>query len=268
MVGRDIADYYAPPATPSEVGGVALSVRSGSSRQLRDISFDLRAGEITGFAGIQGAGRVALAMAIFGANPFTSGTVLLEGKPVSFHHPRDAIRAGVGVLPGDRKAEGLLLMQSVRDNGMVSSRSFAGLLGRHWTNRFVNLLGMDKLFDRMEVRAPSYEQEMRFLSGGNQQKAIIARWLALKPKVLIFIEPTRGIDVNAKAGIYHLMRELARGGAAIMMISSDLPEILGAADRILVMREGRLVAEFGRGVNEAEVMLAATGESRMATEAA
>jgi len=113
----------------------------------------------------------------------------------------------------------------------------------------------------MEVRAPSYEQQMRFLSGGNQQKAIVARWLALKPKVLIFIEPTRGIDVNAKAGIYHLMRDLARNGTAIMMISSDLPEILGAADRILVMREGRIAGEFGRGASEAQVMLTATGEA-------
>jgi ribose transport system ATP-binding protein len=127
---------------------------------------------------------------------------------------------------------------------------------------------MDKLFDRMEVRAPSYEQEMRFLSGGNQQKAIVARWLALKPKVLIFIEPTRGIDVNAKAGIYHLMRDLARNGAAVMMISSDLPEILGAADRILVMREGRIAGEFPRGATEAEIMLSATGEKHLAGEAA
>jgi ribose transport system ATP-binding protein len=268
MVGRDIADYYPPAATSAEIGMPVLTVRNAGNALLRDISFDLRAGEITGFAGLQGAGRSALAMALFGANPFTSGTVTLDSTEVRFTHPRDAIRAGIGVLPGDRKAEGLLLMQSVRDNGMVTARSFANFFRTHRSNAHTDLGGMDKLFDRMEVRAPSYEQEMRFLSGGNQQKAIVARWLALKPKVLIFIEPTRGIDVNAKAGIYHLMRDLARGGAAVMMISSDLPEILGAADRILVMREGRIAGEFPRGATEADVMLSATGEKHLAGEAA
>jgi ribose transport system ATP-binding protein len=262
MVGRDIADYYPPPATEEEAGREILSVEDGGNAFLRDVTFSLRAGEITGFAGLQGAGRTALAMALFGALPFTTGTVRLDGKQVRFNKPRDAIRAGIGVLPGDRKAEGLLLMQSVRDNGMLSSRSFGGLFGAHRRNAHIDLKGIDGLFDRMDVRAPSYEQQMRFLSGGNQQKTIVARWLALKPKVLIFIEPTRGIDVNAKAGIYHLMRELARGGAAIMMISSDLPEILGAADRILVMRDGRIAGEFGRDVSEADIMLAATGEAR------
>jgi ribose transport system ATP-binding protein len=123
---------------------------------------------------------------------------------------------------------------------------------------------MNALLDQMKVRAPSYEQEMRFLSGGNQQKAIVARWLALKPKVLIFIEPTRGIDVDAKASIYHLMRDLARAGTAVMMVSSDLPEILGASDRIVVMREGRIVGQFDRSASEAELMLAATGEAGVA----
>jgi ribose transport system ATP-binding protein len=194
--------------------------------------------------------------------------VTLDGKPVRFSRPRDAIDAGIGLLPGDRKAEGLLLMQSVRDNGMVTARAFANFFTGHRRNRHTDIAGMDGLFDRMEVRAPSYEQEMRFLSGGNQQKAIVARWLALQPKVLIFIEPTRGIDVNAKAGIYHLMRDLARNGAAVMMISSDLPEILGAADRILVMREGRIAGEFSRGATEAEIMLSATGEQKLAVAAA
>ena len=267
MVGRDIADYYPAAATAAEIGAPVLSVAGGGNAALHDISFELRAGQITGFAGLQGAGRTALAMALFGATPFTSGTVTLDGKPVRFSKPRDAIRAGIGVLPGDRKAEGLLLMQSVRDNGMVTARSFGGLFGAHRRNRHIDLGGIDALFDRMEVRAPSYEQQMRFLSGGNQQKAIVARWLALKPRVLIFIEPTRGIDVNAKAGIYHLMRDLARGGAAIMMISSDLPEILGVADQILVMRDGRIAGQFARGATEADIMLAATGEARVGAAA-
>ncbi len=264
MVGRDISEYYPEPATPAEIGRTVLSVSGGGNDALRDINLDLRSGEIVGFAGLQGAGRTALAMALFGAQPFTKGQVTIDGTPVVIHSPRDAIRAGIGMLPGDRKASALTLMQSVRDNGMLTARSFGGQLGRHTRNHFTDLSGMDALLDRMKVRAPTYEQEMRFLSGGNQQKTIVARWLALKPKVLIFIEPTRGIDVDAKAGIYHLMRDLARAGTAVMMVSSDLPEILGASDRILVMREGRIVGAFDRSASEAELMLAATGEARVA----
>jgi ribose transport system ATP-binding protein len=264
MVGRDIADFYPAPAAPEEIGAPVLSVRGLSTASLRDISLELRAGEIAGFAGLQGAGRTALAMALYGALPVTAGTVTLEGQPVAFASPRDAIRAGVGLLPGDRKGEGLVLMQSVRDNGLVTARAFAPLAASDRANAHATLASMDALLDRMDVRAASYDQEIRALSGGNQQKAIVARWLALKPRVLIFIEPTRGIDVNAKAGIYHLMRDLARAGTAIMMISSDLPEIIGAADRILVMRAGALVAEFPRGASEAAIMLAATGETEVA----
>lgn len=264
MVGRDISEYYPEPATPAEIGRPVLTVAGGNNSDLRDINLELRAGEIVGFAGLQGAGRTALAMALFGAKSFATGTMTLDGETVKLNSPRDAIRAGIGMLPGDRKASALVLMQSVRDNGMLTARAFANLFGTGDRNRFTDVDGMNALLDRMKVRAPSYEQEMRFLSGGNQQKAIVARWLALKPKVLIFIEPTRGIDVDAKASIYHLMRDLARAGTAVMMVSSDLPEILGASDRILVMREGRIVGEFGRSATETELMLAATGEAEVA----
>jgi ribose transport system ATP-binding protein len=264
MVGRDIADFYAPFATPQEIGAPLLLVRGGGNALLSDIDFDLRAGEILGFAGIQGAGRVALAMAIFGLQPFETGSMTLAGENVRFTNPRQAIRSGIGLLPGDRKAEGLALMQSVRDNGMLTPRALGGLLSTHKRNRFTTLAGMDRLLDRLDVKASSYDQEIKLLSGGNQQKAIVARWLALKPKVLLFIEPTRGIDVNAKAGIYHLMRDLAREGAGIIMISSDLPEVIGAADRVLVMREGRIVAEHGQGASETAIMLDATGEREAA----
>jgi ribose transport system ATP-binding protein len=264
MVGRDIADFYAPPAAKEEIGDVALSVRNAGNTVLRNIDLDLRAGEIVGFAGIQGAGRVALAMALFGQIPFTTGTVTLNGANAAFASPRDAIRGGLGLLPGDRKAEGIVLMQTVRDNGMLTARAFANLSATHKANGYASLDSMDVLLDQLDVRAASYDQEIRFLSGGNQQKAIVARWLALKPKVLTFIEPTRGIDVNAKAGIYHLMRDLARQGTAIMMISSDLPEVIGAADRILVMRAGTIVAQFPHGAAETDIMLAATGETEVA----
>ncbi|MES0884542.1 sugar ABC transporter ATP-binding protein [Roseibium sp. SCP14] len=261
MVGRDIETFYAPAATPEEIGAPVLSISAGENDVLHNIDLDLHAGEILGIAGVQGAGRVALAMAIFGDRPFTAGTVNLQGAEVHVTHPREAIRAGIGLVPGDRKGEGLVLMQSVRDNGMLSPRAFADLFSSRNSNKFTNQSQMDRLLDGMEVKSASYEQDIRFLSGGNQQKVIVARWLALKPKVLIFVEPTRGIDVKAKAAIYHLMRDLARRGTGIIMISSDLPEIVGAADRVLVMREGRIVAEHRRGVGETEIMLDATGEA-------
>ncbi|WP_370284732.1 MULTISPECIES: sugar ABC transporter ATP-binding protein [Rhodobacterales] len=261
MVGRDIEDFYAPPATEAEIGAPVLTVSGGSNAVLHDIDLTVRAGEIVGLAGIQGAGRVALALALFGQEPFERGEVTLAGKRVAFRSPREAIEAGVGLLPGDRKSEGLVLMQSVRDNAMLTPRAFAPLWSSHKRTRQADLDGIDDLLDRMEIRAASYDQDIRALSGGNQQKAIVARWLSMRPKLLIFIEPTRGIDVNAKAGIYHLMRELARGGAGILMISSDLPEVIGAADRILVMQEGRIAAEFAHGPSEQEIMHAATGET-------
>ncbi|MDF1727047.1 MAG: sugar ABC transporter ATP-binding protein [Sulfitobacter sp.] len=260
MVGRDIADFYAPPATPDEIGAPVLTVRGAGNAVLRDIDLEVRAGEIVGLAGIQGAGRVALAMALFGQTPFDRGEVTLDGKAVSFRSPREAITGGVGLLPGDRKSEGLVLMQSVRDNGMLTSRAFAPLWSSDRRNAHADIGGMNRLLDQMEIRAASYDQDIRALSGGNQQKAIVARWLSMRPKLLIFIEPTRGIDVNSKAGIYHLMRDLAREGAGILMISSDLPEVIGAADRILVMQAGRITAEFAQGASEREVMHAATDE--------
>lgn len=261
MVGRDIGDYYAAPAMPEEIGKTVLSVRNAGNERLRNISFTLQAGEIVGFAGLQGAGRAALAMALFGVAPFTTGEVTLDGKPALFQKPREAIKAGVGLLPADRKGEALALMQSVRDNGMLSARALSRLTQSDKSTSFATDAAMDVLLRQVDVRATDFGHEIRSLSGGNQQKAIVARWLALDPKLLIFIEPTRGIDVNAKAGIYHLMRDLARKGAAIMMVSSDLPEVLGAADRVLVMCAGELVAEFPRGATEAGIMLAATGEA-------
>ncbi len=264
MVGRDIADFYAPPATPDEIGEALLTVRGAGNALLHDIDLDVRAGEIVGLAGIQGAGRVALAMALFGETPFERGAVTLDGRPVSFQTPRAAITGGIGLLPGDRKSEGLVLMQSVRDNGMLTSRAFAPLWKSDRRNVHADTRRMDGLLDHMEIRAASYDQDIRTLSGGNQQKAIVARWLSMRPKVLIFIEPTRGIDVNSKAGIYHLMRDLARAGAGILMISSDLPEVIGAADRVLVMQEGRIVREFPHGASEQDVMHAATADREAA----
>lgn len=258
MVGRDIEHFFPEPATPDEIGEPLLTVRGGGTAGLFDIDLDLRAGEITGFSGVQGAGRTALAMALFGAKPFDTGKVTVNGRSVSLRSPRQAAKAEIAMLPGDRKSEGLVLMQSVRDNGMLSARAFAPILGNPDRTRHAVLSDMDATFDAFDLRAPNYDVEIQSLSGGNQQKAIVARWLSLSPKILIFIEPTRGIDVNTKASIYAQMRKLAREGAAVMVISSDLPEVLGISDRVLVMSDGKIVAEFGHGASETDVMHAAT----------
>ncbi|MEM8852250.1 MAG: ATP-binding cassette domain-containing protein, partial [Pseudomonadota bacterium] len=194
----------------------------------------------------------------------TEGTVRLGERDARFTSPREAIEAGVVMLPGDRKAEGLFLMQSVRDNAMAAARALARLFKGAKRTPYGDGDAFDALLRKVDVRAGSLDQDIATLSGGNQQKAILARWLALRPKVLLFIEPTRGVDVNAKAGIYQAMRELAREGAAILVVSSDLPEVLGVADRVLVMRDGQIVAERPRGVSEADVMHDATGDQRVA----
>lgn len=258
MVGREVSAFYPEPATDEEIGISALTVKGGQNARLRDINIELRIGEITGFAGVQGAGRTALAQALFGAAPFETGQVQRGDQTISLNSPRQAARAGIAMLPGDRKIEGLALMQSVRDNGMLSARAFSPVTGNPDSTHFGNAASMDDAFAGFDLRAANYDVEIQSLSGGNQQKAIVARWLALKPDILIFVEPTRGIDVNTKAAIYHRMRDLARNGAAIMVISSDLPEVLGLSDRVYVMSDGKIVGELPRGATEAEVMILAT----------
>lgn len=258
MVGRALGQFYPDPSTAAEIGRPVLEVKAGGNAVLHDINLVLRAGEITGFAGVQGAGRTALALALFGAEPFKTGVVTLDRTEIAVTSPRKAALAGIAMLPGDRKAQGLSLMQSVRDNAFLSARAFSNIFGAPTNTAFGTSKDIDAALDALDTRAANYDVEIQSLSGGNQQKAIVARWLALAPKVLIFVEPTRGIDVNAKSGIYSQMRKLAREGAAVMMISSDLPEVLGASDRVLVMSDGQIVAEFDRGASEADVMRAAT----------
>jgi ribose transport system ATP-binding protein len=241
-------------AAEDELGAVRLAVRGAGNAVLRDIDLEVRAGEIVGIAGLQGAGRTELARAIFGAEPFTEGTVEVDGEPRRLRTPRAGIAAGLGFLTEDRKAEGLTVGQSVRDNTLLVRRSGAAPRSGSGARATV-----EDLARATELRARSLEQEVRFLSGGNQQKVVLAKWLALDPGVLLFDEPTRGIDVGAKAAIHDLMRDLARQGRAIVMISSELPELIGMSDRIVVLHEGRVAGELPAGATEKQVIALAAG---------
>lgn len=258
MVGRKLEDFYGHPSE-NKSGPVMLEVRGLQQKdRLYDVSFQVKAGEILGFAGLVGAGRTEIARAIFGADHKDAGEVLIDGKPTQITSPNQAISAGLGYLPEDRKLQALFLSMAVRPNitaACYKSVSKAGFLDFR-KERDISALFIKQL----TIRTPSMEQRVKNLSGGNQQKVVLAKWLAVKPKVLILDEPTRGVDVGAKQEIYALMHEMTRQGMAIVMISSELPEILGMSDRILVLREGRVMGQVDRAeANEENIMALATG---------
>ncbi len=258
MVGRELKSYHAKEVAP--IGDEVLRVEDLSRGDVvRGVSFSLRKGEILGVAGLVGAGRTELSETIFGVHPATGGRILIDGRPVEIHSPAQAIELGMGFVPEDRKAQGLFLRLSVAFNIVTVALKSLTTLGLIRPNAARNLART--FVERLAIRTPSLEQRVRNLSGGNQQKVVIARWLTLEPKILILDEPTRGIDVGAKAEIYALMSDLAKRGVGILMISSELPEVLGVSDRILVMREGRIVAEINdpRGATQDDIMRAAAG---------
>jgi ribose transport system ATP-binding protein len=259
MVGRDLADFY-PPRTQTPPGRPLLALSGAGNRRVADIDLTVSAGEIVGVAGLEGSGKTALARAIFGDEPFDRGAVSIAGKSFLPRGPRSAIRNGVGFLPDDRKREGLALRQSARGNVLLTLRAFAQGLARAAGGAMSDAVA-DAHLRKLDVRASSYAGEVGRLSGGNQQKVIIGRWLARDPSVLIFCEPTRGVDVAAKASIYRIMRDLAARGRAILLVSSDLPEIIGLSDRIVVMRAGRIVGHCAGGASEEEVMALAVGHA-------
>lgn len=237
MVGRKLENEF--PARESKIGEERLVVRNLSrGTAVNDVSFSVRRGEILAITGLVGAGRTETARLIFGADRRDSGRILLDGQELSIRKPRDAIRAGMCLLTEDRKGEGLLLGQSVRENfGLPNLPAFSRLgFLRHRDERDA----CARFVKSMSIKTPSLEQAIQFLSGGNQQKVVLAKWLERNCDVVIFDEPTRGIDVGAKYEIYQLVNRLAAAGKAIVMISSELPEVLGMADRILVMREGQV----------------------------
>jgi ribose transport system ATP-binding protein len=258
MVGRPLSEEF-PPRVQRARGDVALSVRGLTSRVgIRDVSFEVHHGEIVGMFGLVGAGRTEVARAIFGADAKDAGEVRLDGQVAHIAAPRDAVRHGIGFVTEDRKAEGLVFGLPIRENvslPVLETVSSVGVINRP-AERLLAQRGVREL----DIRTPSVEQSVTYLSGGNQQKVILAKWLAARPRLVIFDEPTRGIDVGAKAEIYHLMRQLADQGTAILMISSELPEVLGMSDRILVMHQGRLAGELAwDGATEEKVMWLATG---------
>jgi ABC-type sugar transport system ATPase subunit len=244
MVGRDLAGVQR--VKPDHAGKpVILAVRGlGDGKRYSDVSFDLREGEIVGVAGLIGAGRSEMALGIFGAPPAPQGTVTLDGKVVRIRKPGDAMRLGIGMVPEDRKLQGLVLGMGVGANLSLSAMGLGRISNAGFVNPRAESRMIDGYVDRFRIKTPSVEQLVGLLSGGNQQKVVLAKWLATKPRLLIVDEPTRGVDVGTKAEIYALMRELARDGLAILVISSDLPEVLTISDRILVMRSGSLAGEL------------------------
>jgi ribose transport system ATP-binding protein len=264
MVGRELTEFF-PPRSTTEPGEVLISVRGGGNAVLDDIDLDIRAGEILGVAGLEGSGKSALGRALFGDAPFTRGRIQVAGEETAIASPRAAVGAGIGYLSDDRKKEGIVPQQSLRDNVLLTLRAFARRIAAPQSGP-MSAAAADSQLAAVDVRAAGSHQEIRELSGGNQQKVIVARWLARDSRILIFSEPTRGIDVAAKAGIYRIMRSLAERGKAVMIITSDLPEVIGVCDRIIVMHQGRIAGERPGGVSEEEVMELAVGHAPAALE--
>ena len=267
MVGRDLDHYFPPLGMPEDFGEVVLGIKDASNEILKGINFELRKGEVLGIAGLQGSGRTELAQALFGVVPFKSGTMELHGRAIAVRSPVKAIKNKMGFVTEDRKAEGLAPRQSIRDNMLLTVRAVQYLFGvilkdgvRN-SRKLVPMLGK-----QVDIRTDSFDREAQYLSGGNQQKVVLAKWLASDADVFIFDEPTRGIDVESKASIHDMIRDLTKRSIAVLMISSELPEIIGMSDRILVMADRQVAGELPAKSSEQEIMLMATGHSNMKTK--
>jgi rhamnose transport system ATP-binding protein len=259
MVGRTLDELF--PKQSVDAGDVVLAVdRLSVEGSFSDVSFELRRGEILGLAGLIGAGRTNVARALFGVEPATAGTITLDGHVVSIRSPNTAMALGIGYVPEDRKEHGLVLKMSIADNITLPMISSFAKLG--WLNQNHALQAAAASARQLEVKMANVQQQAGELSGGNQQKVVLAKWLGTQPRVLILDEPTRGIDVGTKAAVHGLMSSLAAQGMAILMISSELPEIMGMSDRILVMREGRLTGQFSRAEATQEKLMAAATSSQ------
>jgi ribose transport system ATP-binding protein len=261
MVGRDVSKWY--QRQPLPLGETLLDVQglTTTAHRQHHLSFQVRRGEIVGVAGLVGAGRTEMLEALFGIKPPLAGTMRIAGVPAAIRTPRDAIRAGLALIPEDRKLQGLVLEMSIRENiglpGLFRMRR-AGVFRDAKQER----QGAERMIAGLRIKPPAPNKIVQLLSGGNQQKTVLAKWLLLKPRVLLLDEPTRGVDVGAKEEIYKLLEQAAQDGAAILFVSSEMQEILTLADRVLVMHQGRLAAELSRDqLSEEAVMRAATGQT-------
>ncbi|MPW21856.1 ATP-binding cassette domain-containing protein [Paraburkholderia sp. CNPSo 3157] len=271
MVGRDISGFYKKEHAPYDPGKTVLSVKDvADGRRVRGCSLDLHAGEVLGIAGLVGAGRTELARLIFGAEPRVRGEIAIDGRPLALRTPRDAINAGLVYLTEDRKHQGLFLDMSVRDNINVAVCGRDARLGVLDLSR-----GAGRARDAirsLSIRVPHAKVNVGSLSGGNQQKVLLSRLLETQPRVLILDEPTRGVDIGAKSEIYRIINELAKSGVGVIVISSELPEIIGVADRVLVMREGIVAGELGgytgTPITQEAIIELATGSQSGLDEAA
>ena len=262
MVGRPLGDFY-QHKSERQIGKLVLDVRELAGGKVSPASFKVHAGEVLGLAGLVGAGRTELARLIFGADPKSGGSVLLDGADIEIKEPLDAIRQGIGYLPEDRKGQGLFLQLSALANTAMN------VLGKNSRAGVINHPALRKLtkqaIDRLSIKINGPDGIVGGLSGGNQQKVLLARWLEINPKVLLLDEPTRGVDVGAKSEIYLIINELAAQGVAVVVISSELPEVIGICDRVVVMREGVITGECtGEDISQERIMTLATHDVRAA----
>jgi rhamnose transport system ATP-binding protein len=265
MVGRDVSDFFSKGTTTR--GEILVSVRNlGKENVFQGVNFDVYRGEVLGFAGLIGSRRTDVALALFGVEPADTGEIVIDNELHRIHSPQDALRAGIAYATEDRRKLGLSLPMSIASN-----------ISLPMLNRYTNTLGLlrqreeistaEKFRQRLSIRTPSVLMPVEKLSGGNQQKVMLSKWLNADPRLLILDEPTRGIDVGAKAEVHHMINELASQGMAVIMISSDLPEVLAMSDRVLVMREGRQMGIFDRSeATEERVMAAAMGQPVQSAE--
>ena len=257
MVGRSLASVY--PEKKNKVGEVILEAdHISNGKEVKDVSFSLRKGEILGFAGLVGAGRTETLKAVFGADSGAKGEIKINGKPVQIRSPRDAIKLGIGFLPEGRKKEGLVVDLPVLDNTVMAKPEKAMEHGMFSAKKAKEIC--QKYIRELLIKTPSEMQKAKFLSGGNQQKVVLAKWLNCEPEIIVLDEPTRGIDVNAKMEIYNIIVKLAEEGKSIIMISSEMPELIGLCDRVIVMHEGCVTGELDRRtLSQQQIMHYATG---------
>ena len=243
MVGRDLGDIFAGLSRNTAYGDTILEVKDLVAPNVDHVSFSLRKGEVLGFAGLVGAGRTETMRLIFGADPLESGEIFIDGKKVSFRSPSQAIRSGVALCPEDRKDQGIIAIRPIRENVSIAALQ---LMKQYFIDRKAETQMAEHGREELNIRTPDVEKKIGELSGGNQQKVILARWLAAHPKVLILDEPTKGIDVGAKFEIYQIICDLAKQGIGVIVVSSELPEVMGVCDRIVVMCQGHITGELMR----------------------